>query len=223
MNTARNRGAGAAGIVFVALFVVGTLFSLDGADLSDAASPGAADQQVLRYLSSSSNRVEHMIGAYLLILGAIAFLWFCQGLRAWLERAAPDDQTAGRLVTALSAVGAVMMVIAGMAAADVAGAVSAGGEPLPSSGGAARAIQDLTFPTLFVAFALVAAAVIATVAVAGRASEGLPRWLAVTAWVGVLGALGGIIFVPFVLPLLWFLAAGVTLLARGARPALAQP
>ena len=77
-----------------------------------------------------------MIGAYVLIVAAVIFVWFCLGLRARLDAVA-GDATAGRLVTVLSAVGAVLMVAAGMTSASVAGDVSGGGDPLPVDGSAA--------------------------------------------------------------------------------------
>lgn len=224
MSIASKRASSAAGIVFVALFVIGTFMSLDTPDVSNLSS-GVADQKTLHYLSTSSHRIEHVIGAYLLIVGGVLFVWFCLGLRARLEMAAPGNQTAGRLIALLAAVGAVLMTMAGMTSAVVAGAVSAGSEPLPANGSAARVVMDMTFPLLCVAFALMAAALIATVCVVGRGAGVLPSWLIYTGWLAVLGCIFGIIFLPMVLPMLWFLAVAIAGVASagtastGAAPA----
>lgn len=208
MSVAGRRASSIAGIVFVALFVVGTFMSVDSPDVGDL-SPSQADQKFLTYLSSSSNRVQHVVGAYVLIVGAVFFLWFCLGLRARFEALAADA-TPGRLVTALSAVGATLMAAAGMTSAVVAGDVSGGGNPLPVDGDAARVVMSLTYPLLFVAFALITAALIATASVVALRSGALPRWLAYTGWLAVLGGIIAVAFIPMALPMLWFLAVAIT-------------
>ena len=211
MSVAGRRASSIAGIVFVVLFVFGVFMSLDAPDISDLSS-SQADQKILTYLSSSNNRVEHVVGAYVLIVAAVIFVWFCLGLRARLEALAADA-IAGRLVTVLSAVGAVLMVVAGMMSASVAGDVSGGGDPLPVDGSAARLVMSLTYPLLFVAFALIAAALIATCSVVALRTGALPRWLVYFGWLAVLGGLVSFAFVPMALPILWFLAVAITGLA----------
>jgi hypothetical protein len=208
MTVAGRRASSIAGIVFVALFVVGVLMSLDSPDVGDL-SPSQADQKILTYLSSSSHRVQHVVGAYVLIVAAVFFVWFCLGLRARLEAVAPANATPGRLVAALSAVGATLMVAAGMTSAVVAGDVSGGGNPLPVDGDAARVVMSLTYPLLFVAFAIIAAAIIATSSVVALRSGALPRWLAYAGWLAVLGGIVSVAFLPMALPMLWFLAVAI--------------
>jgi hypothetical protein len=186
--------------------------SLDSPDVEDL-SPAQADQKILTYLSTSSHRVQHVVGAYVLIVAAIFFVWFCLGLRARFEALAPADATAARLVAVLSAVGATLIVAAGMVSAVVAGDVSGGGNPLPVNGSAARAVMSLTYPLLFVAFALIAAAIIATSSVVAMRSGALPRWLVYAGWLAVLGCVVSVAFIPMALPILWFLAVAITGLA----------
>jgi hypothetical protein len=68
--------------------------------------------------------------------------------------------------------------------------------------------MDLGYPFLGVVFALASAALIATVALTGRAS-GLPAWITYGGWLGVLGGVFAVIFLPIVLPVLWFLIVAV--------------
>ncbi|HVT19797.1 MAG TPA: hypothetical protein VHE57_00210 [Mycobacteriales bacterium] len=212
----------AAGIVFVALFVVGTFMSIDGPSTDSSDSANVLDQKWVSWLASSSNRVEHVIGAYLLILGGIAFVWFCVGLRDRLERSGAAEDGAGRLVSALSAYAAAAMAAAGMCGAVVAGAVNFGGENAPTSGDAAHWFADLTFPFLMVVFALVSAAIITTCAVAGLRSGALPRWAAYGGLLAALASIFGVLFIPMVLPMLWYLVVAVTGLG-GPGPAKATP
>jgi hypothetical protein len=94
--------------------------------------------------------------------------------------------------------------------------VTFGDEPVPQDGDVIRALNDMTFPFLFVAFGLTAAAVLAALAVRSRV---LPAWLRYTAWLGVLGGILAVIFTPMVLPLLWCLIVAILVLARPARAA----
>ena len=81
-----------------------------------------------------------------------------------------------------------------------------------------RVVMDMFFPFIFVVFALASAAIIATIAVRGKES-GLPTWAVYTAWLGVLGGIFAVIFLPMVLVLLWYLAFAIAGLVRP--PALA--
>jgi hypothetical protein len=210
------------GIVFVALYVIGVFLSNDGPSTKSSDSADTVAGKWVTWLSSSSHRTEHLIGGYLLIVGGIVFVWFCQGLRHRLEQAAPAELTTGRLVSALGVLGAGAMAAAAMTAADVAGAVSFGGEKAPTNGDAAHWIMDLTFPFLFVVFGLVSAALIAAVTVATLRSNAFPRWVAYTGWLAALGAIAGVIFLPMVLPLLWYLAVAIVGLVRPVAP-IADP
>lgn len=209
-----------AGIVFVIFFVVGAILTIGGPTTHSSDTSSVLDQKWITWLSSSNHRVQHVVGAYLLILGGIAFVWFCQGLRARLEATAPAEVMTGRFVGALSVAGAGAMAAAAMTAAVIAGAVLFGGENAPTTGDAAHWISDLTFPFLFVVFGLTAAAIIASLTVAASRSAALPRWAVPTGWLAVLGSLAGVIFIPFVLPMLWFLAVAISgLRAPAASPA----
>lgn len=217
-----RRSTGVAGIIFVVLFVVGTLFASDGPSFKSSESPQGADQKFLHYLSSSGNRAEHLIGGYLLILAAIVFIWFCGGLRSRVEAAGTTGTIPGRFVFGLAVLGATAMTGAALSSAVVAGSVSLGGDPLPSTGEAARVVMNLTFPFLFLVFGLVSAALIATISIATMRSGIFPRWIAYTGWLAVLGSIGGIILTPMVLPLLWYLAVAIVGMRGGAaaRPAV---
>ena len=79
------------------------------------------------------------------------------------------------------------------------------------------------FPFLFVVFGLVSAAVIGTITASAMRAGGIPRWLAYAGWIGVLGSIAGVIFIPFVLPLLWYLGVAIVGLARAKPAAPTQP
>ena len=196
------------GIVFVALFVFGTLSSIDSPDIKSKDTSQVADQKWLHYLSSSSHRTQHVIGAYALILAGIAFVWFCNDLRIRID-GMNGASVAGRTIAGLSAFGAAALAGAGMMSADIPGSVSLGSDPLPSSGDVAREIGNLTFPFIYVVFALVSAALITTVIVTAKRTGALPSWLIYTGWLAVLSGLAAVIFLPMILVALWYLALAI--------------
>ena len=152
------------------------------------------------------------MSAYLLILAGIAFIWFTTGLRAWLA----PDLAIGRIISSLGVLAAGAMAAAAMVGAAVAGSIAFGNNPVPQNGDAIRIVMELFFPFLFVVFGLVSAALIATVVVTVKHTGVLPRWVAYTGWIAVLGSLAGVFFLPFVLALLWYLVLGIMGLARAS-------
>jgi hypothetical protein len=214
MKSGQLRRAMAAGIAFVVLFVAGVILNFSNSPEPKSGETSAAvAQKWVGYLASSGNRTTLIVSAYLLILAGLAFVWFTIGLRAWLAPDAP----AGRVISHLGVLGAGAMATAAMAGASVAGAVSFGSnEPVPVDGDVIRVVMNLFFPFLFVVFGLVSAALIATVALTVTRTSVLPRWVTYTAWIAVLGSLLGVAFLPFLLPLLWYLVLGIVGLRRAS-------
>jgi hypothetical protein len=211
VNASQLRRAMGAGVAFVVLFVAGVLVTFGNSPEGKSSETSLqAAHKWLEYLSSSSHRTGLIVGAYLLVLAAIAFVWFSAGLRSWLS---PDSGT-GRVMTGVGVLGASAIGVASMTGgAGVAGGVAFGNEALPVSGDAVRAMSDVFFPLLFVVFGLASAALIGTVAVLAMREDRVPRWIAYSAWLGALGALTGVFFFPFVVALLWYLAVAVAGLA----------
>lgn len=210
MNVAAYRRAMGAGIVFVVFGVVGTMMMLTNSpEISSSDSRAAAAQKFVRGLSDSGHRAGLVASAFLLVLAGLAFIWFTLGLRERLG----DRSMGGRLVGGFGVFGAVALAAAGMCAAGTAGGMAFDNEPLPLSGDAIRAVLDLSFPFVFVVFALASAALIGVVTAATLGGHSWPTWVG---WFGVLGVIGsilGVMFVPFVVPMVWYLAvavAGVT-------------
>lgn len=208
MTPAELQRSMAAGIAFVVLFVVGVFVSFGNSpDIKKHDSDAVAAAKYVKQLSDSGHRTGLILGAYLLVLAALALVWFSQGLRNLVS-----SEAAGRLVAALGVLGAAALSVGAMCSAVVAGAVSFGDEKVPQDGDTFRVVMDLTFPFLFVVGGLVMAAILATIAIRGRGA--LPNWLLYTAWLGVLGGILAVIFTPMVLPLLWLLIVAITVLAR---------
>jgi len=221
MSIGQRRRAMVAGMAFVVLFVAGVILNFgDTPEIKSSDTSASAAQKWVSELSQSDHRVGILVSAYLLIVAAIAFVWFANGLREWLA-ASPG---AGRAISSLGVLGAGAISVAALVGgAGIAGAVEFGENPLPQNGDAIRVVAELFFPFLFVVFGLVSAAIIGTLAVSAMRTGGVPRWLAYAGWLGVLGSIAGVIFIPFVLPLLWYLVVAIVGFARAGRVAPAQP
>lgn len=211
MNQAEFRRSMSAGVAFVVLLVVGVFVGFgNGPTIKRHDSDATAAAKYVHTLSSSGHRTGILVGAYLVLLAGLAFVWFSQGLRSLVSTVA-----AGRLIAALGVLGAAALTAAAMTSAVVAGAVSFGHEPVPHDGDSIRVVMDLTFPFIGVVFALVSAALVATIAIRGRVGA-LPTWLRYAAWLAVLGAIFAVIFFPILLLLLWYLVVAIIGVARPA-------
>lgn len=211
MTGSELRRAMSAGIAFVVLFVVGVLVN-NSPNINSTDSDAVASAKFVAYVSDGGNRARLIVGGFLLVFAALAYVWFALGLRAWIG----VQSAAGRLVSHLGVLGAGAMAAAAMASTAVAGPVLFGNEPVPRDGDVIRIVMDLAFPFLFVVFGLTSAALIAVVVVGAMRAATAPKWVIYTGWVAVLGSLGGVIFIPFVLPLLWYLAVAIMGLAHAA-------
>jgi hypothetical protein len=69
------RWAPVSGIVFVVLMVVGSML------IGDVPSPDASTKQMAAYLTADGNHTRNLVGAYMWVVGALAFLWFLMRLR----------------------------------------------------------------------------------------------------------------------------------------------
>jgi hypothetical protein len=209
-----------AGIGFVVLFVAGVILTFSNTpEIKKSDTAATAAQKWLAELSTSGHRAGIIVGAYALILSAIAFVWFCNGLRASLGL----NPGTGRALSGLSVLGAGAIGVAALfGGAAVAGAVEFGETPLPS-GESIRTGAESFFPLVFVFFGLVSAAIIVTIIVSATGAGWLPRWLALAGWLGALGSIIGVIFFPFILPLLWYLAVAIVGIVGAGRGAAAQP
>jgi len=208
MTPAQLRRSMMAGIAFIVLLVVGVIVSFSSnPDIKKHDSDAVTAAKYVAKLSDSGSRTGLLVGAYMIIVAAIAFVWFTQGLRRLTSSTA-----AGQLVAALGAVGAVAMATGAMMDAGFAGAVTFGDEKVPQDGDTIRVVMDLFFPFIFVIGGLTIAALIAVLALTARAQ--LPSWLGITAWIAVIAAIFAVIFLPMVLLLLWFLATAIAVLIR---------
>lgn len=204
------RRAMVAGIAFVVLFVVGVLTAFSNSpEIKKKDTQATAAAKYVKYLSHGGHRHALVLSAYLLVLAALALIWFTSSLHRLLA-----DDIAGAAVAGLGVLAAACMAIGSLIYASIGGAISIGNEPVPS-GDTARVVMDTFIPIMLVGVGLSLAALIAFLAIGLRRARSVPSWVAYLGWLGVLGGIGAIEFIPLALCMLWFLLLAIIGLVRG--------
>src|SRR5262249_40005176 len=165
MNNSDNRRWAVAGLVTVALWIVGVFLVTHN-------QPGehAGGSEILAWYKADTNTI--LLGGWIFMLGCLGFVTFGSGLRQRLADAAgPGSQLPG-----LAFAGAVMTGAFGMlfAAPEVAGAIDKT-DIGPTSAAAFHHLGD----AFFVCAELAAILPLALVAIVAWRTRTLPRWWAV--------------------------------------------
>ena len=198
------------GIVFVVLFVVG--FIIFPTPSSNKAKDTAKWQA---WWNDSGHRTAAILGAYLIVLGVLAFVCFAWSLRLRLHRREPVQDLGGLMFTFGSLFAGIAMVST-LIRASIPGAKQFGNTPVPA-GDFARQFDQIGFGLLLVAGALCAGLFVAMASFLARRSETLPGWLTIAGYIVAVLQLVASLFLPFILFPLWVLVASILLLRRGAR------
>jgi hypothetical protein len=201
---------GIAAIVFVVLFVVGFLLTTDTPD------GNASNAKWVRYFADSGNRRMIITGVILFALAAVAFLIFLGILRERLRGAAAGSESLSTIAFASGIVFVTMLAAMTLGFGSVAASVTFGDAPVPRDADIMRTLTSVGFGALLVFGAASAGLLVVTTSIVGGRAALLPRWLVVTGYVvGVIVFLGGLLFFPIILFLLWMLAMGIVML-RGS-------
>jgi hypothetical protein len=205
---------GIAAIVFAVLFVVGFLLASDTPDGDES------NAKWVRHFADSGNRRMTVIGVILLAVAAVAFLVFLGVLRERLRAAAPGSEWISTVAFASGVVFVAMLGVFAVGAAAVPAGVTFGDNPVPRDADIMRSLDSLGFGALLLFGAGSAGLLIITTSIVSGRAALLPRWLVVTGYiVGVIVLLGGLLFFPLILIVLWMLAIGIVMLRRSGAPA----
>jgi hypothetical protein len=189
-----------AGIAFVVLFSVG--FSV-----FNTPSGNASSSKWARWWLDGGHRAEAVVGAYLMVLGLVAFLYFVATLRERLG-------SGGGLAVIFGSVFVAIGLVSALVRAAIPGGKVFGDTPVPAGADFSRQFDNIGFGLLLVGGAIAAGAFVITVSYLARREGLLPGWLTIAGFiVGVLQLAAGLFF-PFLLLELWILATCVALLAR---------
>jgi len=204
------RWGGISGIVFVVLFVVGFLMTTDTPD------GNASNREWLKYFRDSGNRRMLVIGALIFAVALLGFLVFLGVLRERLRNASPGGEWVATVAFASGIAFVAAAVVFALGQGSVAAGVQFGDNPVPRDADIMRTLTSVGFGAMLVFGAASAGLLVITTSVAGGRAGLLSRWLVVTGYVvGVIVIVGGLIFFPFVLFVLWVLAVSIVML-RGS-------
>jgi hypothetical protein len=197
----RGRVGAWMGIAFVVLFVAGFIVFPTPMEYKDA--------KWERWWTDSGHRAGAIIATYLMVLGALAFVWFMWSLYQRFRDGSGMVVTFGSLFVAL-------VLVSVMVRAAVPGGKQFAKLAVPS-GELSREFDNIGFGLLLVAGALSAGAFTAAASYLARRDAILPGWLTMAGYVVAALQLGAGLFFPFVLFPLWVLVVSIVLLRRESR------
>jgi hypothetical protein len=208
-----ERWAALGGVLYVVLFVIGTILQFSGAPNGDA-----PPSKVIAWYSDSGHRDHLHIGWAPIGLGLFAFLWFLSALRQALIRLVGEG-----FVPTLATVGGAVYATLALAAASVSDGIRTMNDdtyrhqvypPL------VHAANDAAYVLHSAGGAGIGAMMIAASLAVVR-TRALPVWLG---WLGVVAgivALASILFFPWFVIALWLLvASGILFAANSPRRAV---
>ena len=202
-----ERWAPLGGIIFVVLMVVGTMF------VADVPDPDAPQQQLATYLAYSSNHTRNIMGAYIWVIGALAFLWFVTRLRSVLRGAEGGTGALSNLVFGAGVVFAAAWMVSAAAFAAVAYAVELRGATV-SDPDFVKVLPQMAWMILLLGAGFAGLLLVLTTSILSLQTGVLPRWLA---WLGIVVAIAlpfDVIYISIGPFLLWALLASIVLLMR---------
>jgi hypothetical protein len=205
----RNLWAPVSGIVFVVLMLTGAAFVID------VPSADASSQEIAGYLADSSNHTRNVIGAYIWVLGGLAFLGFVSGLRSVLRRAEGDPGTLSSVVFGAGVVFTAVWSVSAATLAAVPYAVGFSDAPV-SDPDLVRVLPQLGSLLLLLGGGFAGILLVLSTSALIFRTGVLPRWLA---WLGIPVAVALVVDVTYmnILPFVgWVLVASVALLMRQA-------
>jgi hypothetical protein len=209
-----DRWAPLGGIIFVVLMVVGTTF------VADVPDPDAPQQQLANYLADSGNHMRNIMGAYIWVVGALAFLWFVTGLRSVLRGAEGGTGALSNLVFGAGVAFAAVWMVSAAAFAAVAYAIELRGATV-SDPDFVKVLPQMAWMILLLGAGFAGLLLVLTTSILSMKTRVLPRWLAWLGIVVVIALLFDVVYVNIVPLLIWVLAASIVLFRRREETATA--
>ena len=203
----KQRWVALSGILFVVLMLAGASF------VTDVPKADASAQEIAGYLADSGNHTRNIIGAYLWVLGGLAFLGFVAGLRGVLRRAEGDPGTLSNVVFGAGVVFTAVWSASAAALAAVAYAVEFSDAPV-SDADIVRVLPQMGSLLLLLGGGFAGILLLLATATLIFRTGVLPRWLA---WFGIVVAIALVFDVTYmnIVPLLaWVAGASIVLLRR---------
>jgi hypothetical protein len=205
-----QRWAALAGVVYVALFVIGVILIYNGTPDSSS-----APAKIIAYYSDSGHRNRMNVGWLLAGLGLFFFLWFVSALRQAIRRLEAEDG----FFTGLATIGGVVYATLSLAALALETGIRTMSDDTYHHTvypGLIHAADDAAWVLHASGGAGLAAMIVAASLAAVRA-RAVPTW---AGWLGVVVgilSLGLLIFFPWFLAAIWILVVSIGMFLRAGR------
>jgi hypothetical protein len=210
-----QRWAGLGGILYVALFIAGSIVAFNNAPTGDE-----RPARYVAYYSDSAHRDRIGLGWVLVVLGVFFFLWFL----AALVQVVRSIDTDGFLTTLVTVGGAVYaaLALAGISLWMAIATMSDDTFHHQVYPGIIHAASDAGY-IVHAAGGVGAGTMIIAASLAASRAELIPRWAGIVGIVfGILG-IGSIFFFPQALIAIWILVAAWIVFRASNRPLGAPP
>ncbi len=188
--------------------------------VTDVPKADASAQEIAGYLADSENHTRNIIGAYMWVLGGLAFLVFVSNLRSVLRRAEGGSGTLSNVAFGAGVVFTAVWSVSAVALATVAYAVEFSDAPV-SNPDVVRVLPQMAGLLLLLGGGFAGILVLLATSILTFRTGVLPRWLA---WFGILVATAlvfDVIYMNIVPLLAWVVGASVVLLRRQEETATA--
>jgi hypothetical protein len=207
-----ERWAPIGGIVFVVLMVSGSFL------VSDVPKADAPQQEITNYLADGGNHTRNIVGAYLWVIGALAFLWFLTRLRSDLRKAEGEQGALSTLAFGAGVAFAAVWMVSAVGFSAVAYAVELRDAPITDPD-LVRALPAAGGWLLLLGGGFAGLLVLLAVSGATLRTGVYPRWLG---WLGIVAAIALLFDVVYlnILPFwVWVFIAAIVMLRRGEEAA----
>jgi|SRR5918994_5877081 hypothetical protein len=201
-----ERWAPLAGIIFVVLMFTGTFFVAYPIPAANA-----PQQQIADYLTDSGTHTRNIIGAYMWVVGALAFLLFVTRLRSVLRGA--QGGILPNVVFGAGVIYSALMMASGVTFAAVAYAIGLRDAPV-SNPDLVRVLPEMAWMFLLLGGGFAGILLVLSACIVSFQTGVLPRWLA---WLGIVVAIAllfDVIYVNILPLLLWVFIASIVMLMR---------
>ena len=190
------------GIAFAVLFVVGMMLG------SDSPASDAPDAEWTAWFDDSGHRTLQIIGAFLMVLAALAFVVFITGVVRRLRAEATVHDGAAQVAYGAGLLLAAAIAIGGVAINQISGAIEFGDLPTPSAD-ILRTAEQLGYGIVLIVGGWSAALTVAAATIAARRTTAFPGWLITAGFVAAVLLVFSVIFIPMAVLPLWVLAVAI--------------
>jgi Domain of unknown function (DUF4386) len=202
-----ERWAPIGGILFVVLMVSGSFL------VSDVPKADAPQQEITNYLADGGNHTRNIVGAYLWVIGALAFLWFLTRLRSDLRKAEGEQGALSTLAFGAGVAFAAVWMVSAVGFSAVAYAVELRDAPITDPD-LVRALPAAGGWLLLLGGGFAGLLVLLAVSGATLRTGVYPRWLG---WLGIVAAIALLFDVVYlnILPFwVWVFIAAIVMLRQ---------